>query len=79
MAGAILALQTLYVYLSGSAVSGFTTVILVIYWLCGLILASVGVVGFYLSNMYEEQKARPIFVVRKPRASGDDSGSVEPE
>ena len=68
VAGAILALQTLYVYLSGSAVSGFTTVILVILWLSGLILASVGVVGFYLSNMYEEQKARPIFVVRKPRA-----------
>lgn len=77
LAGTILALQTLYVYLSGEAVSGFTTVILLIYWLCGLILASVGVVGFYLSHMYEEQKARPIFVVRKPRASGADSKSAE--
>ena len=65
--------------LSGEAVSGFTTVILLIYWLCGLILASVGVVGFYLSHMYEEQKARPIFVIRKPGASADDSEGAESE
>jgi dolichol-phosphate mannosyltransferase len=79
VAGAILAIQTLYMYLSGSAVSGFTTVILVIYWLCGLILASVGVVGFYLSNMYEEQKARPIFVIRKPHTPADGSESARSE
>ncbi len=77
LAGTILALQTLYVFLSGHAVSGFTTVILLIYWLCGLILASVGVVGFYLSHMYEEQKARPLFVVRKPRGSADEPASGE--
>jgi len=75
LAGAILALQTLYVYLSGRAVSGFTTVILLIVWLSGLILVSVGVLGFYLSHMYEEQKARPLFVVRKPRTEeGADEG-----
>jgi dolichol-phosphate mannosyltransferase len=79
LAGAILALQTLYVYLSGSAVSGFTTVILLIYWLCGLILASVGVVGFYLSHMYEEQKARPIFVIRKPQPSAEVPKSADTE
>jgi len=79
IAGAILALQTLYMYLSGRAVSGFTTVILLIYWLCGLILASVGVVGFYLSQLYEEQKARPLFVVRKPSAPGDGSESADPD
>ena len=77
LGGTILALQTLYVFLSGQAVSGFTTVILLIYWLCGLILASVGVVGFYLSHMYEEQKARPLFVVRKPLGPADEPESGE--
>jgi glycosyltransferase involved in cell wall biosynthesis len=76
LAGAILALQTLYVYLSGKAVSGFTTVILLIVWMSGLILVSVGVLGLYLSHMYEEQKARPLFVVRKPREPAEDSERV---
>jgi dolichol-phosphate mannosyltransferase len=79
LAGVVLALQTLFVYLSGNAVSGFTTVILLIDWMSGLILVSVGVVGIYLAQMYEEQKARPLFVVRKPRASTDDSDGAGPD
>ncbi len=79
LAGVVLAIQTLYVYLSGNAVSGFTTVILLVDWMSGLILVSVGVVGIYLAQMYEEQKARPLFVVRKPRASTGDSGGASPD
>jgi glycosyltransferase involved in cell wall biosynthesis len=74
LAGAVVAGQTLYNYLTGEALGGFTTVILLIYWLSGLILLSLGVIGYYLSQMYEEQKARPIFIVRKERGrAGADS------
>lgn len=65
--GAILALQTLWNWSSGRAVSGFTTVILVELILGGLVLTSLGVIAAYLALLYEEQKGRPIYLVRRPR------------
>jgi dolichol-phosphate mannosyltransferase len=67
LAGGVLAAHTLYKWLAGTSLTGFTTVILLQYWLCGLILVSLGVLGYYVSSLYEEQKARPLFVVRSPR------------
>jgi hypothetical protein len=67
LAGAFLAVHTLYQWWLGAALTGFTTVILLQYWLGGLILVSLGVLGYYVSNLYEEQKARPVFLVRSPR------------
>ena len=66
--GALLALQTLWNWSSGRAVSGFTTVILVELILGGLVLTSLGVIAAYLALLYEEQKGRPIYLVRRPRA-----------
>ena len=66
--GAVLALQTLWNWSSGRAVSGFTTVILVELILGGLVLTSLGVIAAYLALLYEEQKGRPIYLVRRPRA-----------
>jgi polyisoprenyl-phosphate glycosyltransferase len=63
--GTLLAVQTLYNYFSGRAVSGFTTVILVELILGGLILTSLGVLAFYIALIYDEQKARPLFIVRR--------------
>jgi len=71
--GIVLAAQTLYNWFAGHAVSGFTTVILVELILGGLILVSLGVIAFYVALIYEEQKARPLFVVRR------DPGSAPPQ
>jgi dolichol-phosphate mannosyltransferase len=60
-----LAVQTLWRYLAGHAVSGFTTVILLQLILGGLLLTSVGVIAVYISEIYDEVKRRPMFVVRK--------------
>lgn len=68
-----LAVQTLYRYLRGEALSGFTTVILLQLMLGGLLLTSVGVIAMYLSAMYEELKQRPIFIVRKPHTKSSDA------
>lgn len=65
--GAVLGLQTAWNYFSGIAVSGFTTVILLIIIFSGIILASIGVVAIYLGNIVSEVKMRPIYVVRKTR------------
>ena len=61
-----LAVQTLWRYLAGRAVSGFTTVILLQLILGGLLLTSVGVIAAYVAEIYDEVKRRPMFVVRKP-------------
>jgi dolichol-phosphate mannosyltransferase len=69
-AAVLLAIETLYYFFSGRAVSGFTTVILVTLFLCGLILISLGVIAIYIASIYDEQKGRPPFVVRRPRSNG---------
>ncbi|MCK7579195.1 MAG: hypothetical protein MZV65_28005 [Chromatiales bacterium] len=69
--GFILLVQTLIRYLMGAAAIGFTTVIAVQILLGGMILMALGIIAVYLSNIYDEQKARPIFIVRHPRGDPD--------
>lgn len=67
VAEVLLGVQTLWNWWRGEAVTGFTTVILIVLGLGGLMLLSIGVVAVYLAQLYDEQKARPIYVVRRPR------------
>ena len=69
----VLILQTLYNYFSGQAVEGFTTVIISILLVGGVITASLGVIGEYLARVFEEVKARPSYVITE---SYDSSGRV---
>ena len=59
----ILGIQTLVRYLTGTAVEGFTTVILLILIVGGLIMLSLGIIGHYLARIYEEVKGRPKFII----------------
>ena len=77
-AAGLLAAWILYYYFSGQAVSGFTTVILVMLSLSGLILVSLGVISIYVASMYDEQKNRPLFVVRRPRSPEPSAERTEP-
>lgn len=61
----ILAIQTLVKYLTGTAVEGFTTVILLILIIGGFIMLSLGIIGHYLSRIYEEVKGRPRYIISK--------------
>ncbi len=63
-----LAVQTLWRWARGGAVSGFTTVILLQLILGGLLLLSVGIVAVYVAEIYDEVKRRPVFVVKKGRS-----------
>ena len=62
--GLLLGAHTLYNHIIGNAVSGFTTVILLIIIMCGFILMSLGILAIYVSQIYEEQKERPLFLIR---------------
>lgn len=61
----ILAVQTLVKYVTGTAVEGFTTVILLILIIGGFIMISLGMIGHYLARIYEEVKGRPRYIIRK--------------
>lgn len=58
----------LYQYATGTAIRGFTTVIFLQSLIGGGLFASLGVLALYVSQMYEEQKQRPLFIVRQPRS-----------
>lgn len=47
----------------GIALGGFTTVIILLLFLGSLIMLSLGIIGYYLGNIYEEIKDRPRFIV----------------
>ncbi len=51
--------------ISGSAVSGWTTIILSIWFLGGLQLLCIGVVGTYIGRIYSEVKARPRYIIEE--------------
>jgi len=49
----------------GIGVVGWTSVIVSIYFVAGLMLANMGVIGLYLGKVFNEVKARPLYVVRE--------------
>ncbi|MBQ8170447.1 MAG: glycosyltransferase family 2 protein [Oscillospiraceae bacterium] len=76
---AILGVQTLVNYFSGAAQEGFSTVILLILIVGACVLVGIGVIGFYLSKIYEEIKQRPRYIVSERvgthrRNGKDDNG-----
>ena len=59
----VLAVQSLYLYFSGRAVAGFTTVILLLLIIGSILMFSLGVIGYYLSKIYDEVKMRPRYII----------------
>ena len=51
--------------LTGAALGGFTTVILLLLFSSSLIMISLGVIGYYIARIYEEIKGRPRYIVSK--------------
>lgn len=70
----VLAVQTLVKFLMGTAVEGFTTVILLILIIGGFLMLSLGVIGHYIARIYEEVKGRPKYIIS--RVTGNVAGSV---
>lgn len=55
--------QTLFYKLSGQAVDGFTTVILLLLIIGSALMLSLGLIGEYIAKIYDEVKGRPRYVV----------------
>lgn len=59
----VIGLQTIYVKIAGMAVGGFTTVILLLLLVGGVLSFGLGLVGIYIARIYEEVKGRPRYIV----------------
>ena len=49
--------------LTGQAVAGFTTVILLSLFSSSIIMISLGIIGYYIARIYEEIKGRPRYII----------------
>lgn len=64
LAGAMpLGIQALYLKFCGIAVSGFTTVILLLLIIGSILMISLGIIGTYIARIFEEVKHRPRYLV----------------
>lgn len=60
---AILGCISLIQKITGQAVEGFTTVILIQLFSSSIVMISLGIIGYYIARIYEEIKGRPRYIV----------------
>jgi dolichol-phosphate mannosyltransferase len=51
-------------YLYGFSVSGFASLMISIWLLSGIIIATLGIVGIYVGKTFEYVKNRPIYIIK---------------
>ena len=54
----------------GSEVSGWTTIVTCLLLFSGVQLISLGILGEYIGRIFEEVKARPLYVVKADLGQG---------
>ncbi|MEE3438319.1 MAG: glycosyltransferase family 2 protein [Lachnospiraceae bacterium] len=59
----VLSVIALYQKITGVALGGFTTIILLQSFTGSIIMISLGIIGFYLARIYEEIKGRPRYII----------------
>ena len=59
----ILGVESLVMKIMGQALEGFTMVILLQLITSSIIMISLGIIGYYISRIYEEIKGRPKFII----------------
>ena len=62
--------------LFGVDVPGFPSLIVSIMFFAGVQLVSLGIIGEYLARIYEEVKARPLYVVAEEIGTGAEARPV---
>ncbi len=61
----ILGIQTLVNFARGTAVEGFTTVILLLLVIGGSLMIALALIGKYIANIYDEVKGRPRYIISR--------------
>lgn len=71
----VLGVNSLLQWFSGEAVTGFTTVNLLLLIIGSMLMIGLGIIGEYISKIYDEVKGRPRYVIAEtaePRTAGTD-------
>lgn len=70
-------IYVLVLYFNRSLLTGWPSLIVAQFFLSGIILLAIGIVGLYVGNIFMQTKGRPLYVVRQILNKGDKySGSV---
>jgi len=67
----VLGVNALVQKLRGTALGGFTTVIIIQLFTGSVVMISLGIIGYYITKLYEEVKGRPKFIVAETCGEGD--------
>lgn len=59
----VLGVHSLWQKLSGNALEGFTTVILLLLMIGSILMICLGIIGYYISKIYDEIKDRPRYIL----------------
>ncbi|MCR5235090.1 MAG: glycosyltransferase family 2 protein [Lachnospiraceae bacterium] len=59
----VFAIYAFHSYLTGNVVSGWTSIVLSLWFIGGLVLFSIGMVGQYIGKIYIEVKERPRYII----------------
>lgn len=70
----VLGVLTLVQKFLGTALDGFTTVIIIQLFTGSIIMISLGIIGLYISKIYEECKGRPRYIISRMCGEKDDVG-----
>ena len=73
----VLGLWSLWEKISGRALEGFTTVILLQLIIGSVLMICLGIIGYYVARIYEEIKDRPRYIVAERCEGGQDDGQAE--
>ena len=59
----------------GSPIPGWSSLIVSLYFIGGIIIGILGILGIYLGKTFDESKKRPLYIVRQ--ATFDEPSSVD--
>lgn len=57
--------RIIYYYITGVSATGWTSIIVSIYLVAGLLLMNLGIVGIYVGNVFNEVKNRPLYIIKE--------------
>jgi polyisoprenyl-phosphate glycosyltransferase len=61
--------------INGSPIPGWNSLIVSLYFIGGIIISILGIIGIYLGKTFDESKKRPLYIIR--RSTFDGSSSVD--
>lgn len=75
----VLGIQTLVRWAMGNAADGFTTVILLLLLIGSVLMISLGIIGYYIAQIFNELKGRPRYLVARTCSRDENVPAEEKE